>query len=109
MARQQSAESRFAADVTLAAPGTKITFESLCSANTETVNWTFAGADIETAEGESVSVSYPEEGIYSVKVTAVNKAGSIEKEKKAILLSPQMQQMVLYFFPREQEPKQTHM
>ena len=50
----------FAADVTLAAPGTKITFESLCSANTETVNWTFAGADIETAEGESVSVSYPE-------------------------------------------------
>ena len=72
----------FAADVTLAAPGTKITFESLCSANTETVNWTFAGADIETAEGESVSVSYPEEGIYSVKVTAVNKAGSIEKEKE---------------------------
>ena len=47
-------------------PGTKITFESLCSANTETVNWTFAGADIETAEGESVSVSYLLLGIYSV-------------------------------------------
>ena len=76
----------FAADVTLAAPGTKITFESLCSANTETVNWTFAGADIETAEGESVSVSYPEEGIYSVKVTAVNKAGSIEKEKEGYIV-----------------------
>lgn len=76
----------FAADVTLAAPGTKITFESLCSANTETVNWTFARADIETAEGESVSVSYPEEGIYNVKVTAVNKAGSIEKEKEGYIV-----------------------
>lgn len=51
----------FAADVTLAAPGETITFESLCSANTKNVSWTLDGASEESAEGESVSVTYENE------------------------------------------------
>ena len=39
----------FKASVTLAAPGQEITFESLCSANTETLAWEFPGASVETS------------------------------------------------------------
>lgn len=51
----------FAADVTLAAPGETITFESLCSANTKNVSWTLDGVSEESAEGESVSATYENE------------------------------------------------
>ena len=71
-------KAAFAADITLAAPGETITFTSLCTKNTRKVTWTLLGADTENAEGESVSVSYPEEGIYTVSVKAENESGSGE-------------------------------
>lgn len=76
----------FTADMTLAAPGETITFESLCSANTKSVSWTLTGADKESAEGESVSVTYANEGVYSVKVKAQNDSGSSETEKEAYIV-----------------------
>ena len=76
----------FAADVTLAAPGETITFESLCSANTKNVSWTLDGASEESAEGESVSVTYENEGVYSVTVKAENEAGSSEATKEAYIV-----------------------
>lgn len=75
----------FTADITLAAPGEEITFRSLCSPNTEQVIWMLAGASLvsgegngETAYGETVSVTYQEEGIYPVSVKAENEAGADE-------------------------------
>lgn len=76
----------FTADVTLAAPGETITFSSLCSQNTEKVTWTLTGADQETAEGESVSVTYAAEGVYNVSVKAENTSGSAEASKEAYII-----------------------
>lgn len=69
-------KAAFTADITLAAPGETITFRSLCSQNTQQVKWNFTGADTENAQGETVSVTYSEEGVYPVAITAENEAGS---------------------------------
>ena len=71
----------FKASATLAAPGQEITFESLCSANAETVVWEFPGASVETSTDASPKVSYPAEGTYTVKVTAKNASGEAVAEK----------------------------
>ncbi len=71
-------KAAFAADVTLAAPGETITFQSLCSPNTKKVTWTLSGADTESAEGETVSVTYSKEGVYPVSIKAENESGSSE-------------------------------
>ena len=70
-------KAAFTADITLAAPGEKITFSSLSSQNTEKVTWTLTGADQESAEGDTVTVTYAEEGIYPVSIKAENGSGSI--------------------------------
>lgn len=71
----------FKASATLAAPGQDITFESLCSANTETLAWEFPGASVETSADAAPVVSYAEEGTYTVKVTAKNSSGEAVAEK----------------------------
>lgn len=69
-------KAAFTADATLAKPGDKITFTSLCSQNTENVSWTLTGADTENAQGDTVSVTYAEEGVYPVSIKAENGSGS---------------------------------
>lgn len=76
----------FTADITLAAPGTTITFTGNCSLNTEKVTWTLPGSDKETAEGETVSVTYAQEGVYPVTVKAENEFGSNEASKEAYIV-----------------------
>lgn len=75
----------FKASVTLAAPGQEITFESLCSANTETLAWEFPGASAETSSDVSPKVSYAAEGTYTVKVTAKNASGEAVAEKAGLI------------------------
>lgn len=75
----------FKASATLAAPGQEITFESLCSANTETVEWEFPGASVETSTDTAPTVSYPAEGTYTVKVTARNASGEAVAEKENLI------------------------
>lgn len=70
----------FKADNTLVAPGEKISFTSLCSANTETVTWDFPGAETESAEGNEAFAVYSKEGVYDVSVTAENKSGKTEEK-----------------------------
>lgn len=79
-------KAAFMADVTLAAPGEEITFTSLCSANTQTVTWTLEGSDKETAQGESVSVSYAKEGIYPVSLKAENESGSSDASQEGYIV-----------------------
>lgn len=76
----------FKADVTLIAPGQTVKFTSSCSANTESVAWSLQGADKTEAEGEEVSVTYPEEGVYDVAVTAQNKSGTDEKRTEGCIV-----------------------
>ena len=75
----------FKASATLAAPGQEITFESLCSANTESVVWEFPGASVETSTDASPTVTYPAEGTYTVKVTAKNASGEAVAEKENLI------------------------
>lgn len=75
----------FKASTTLAAPDQEITFESLCSANTETVEWEFPGASVETSTDTAPKVSYPAEGTYTVKVTAKNASGEAVAEKESLI------------------------
>ena len=79
-------KAAFTADITLAAPGETITFQSLCSQNTEKVTWTLTGADKESAEGDSVSVTYAEAGVYPVTVKAENASGSGESSKEGYIV-----------------------
>ena len=82
-------KAAFTADLTLASPGETITFQSLCSQNTEKVTWTLTGADKESAEGDSVSVTYAEEGVYPVSVKAENASGSSESTKEGYIVITQ--------------------
>lgn len=67
------------ASQTLVGPGSTVTFESNCSQNTEDITWSLPGSSQETAEGESVTVTYEKEGIYDVTVTAKNESGEDEQ------------------------------
>ena len=71
-------KAAFTADVTLVKPGDKVTFTSLCSPNTEKVTWTLKGSDTESAEGDTVTVSYENEGVYPVALKAENGSGSAD-------------------------------
>lgn len=79
-------KAAFTADMTLAAPGEKITFTSLCSQNTQTVTWTLEGSDNETAQGENVTASYAQEGIYPVSIKAENESGSSDASNEAYIV-----------------------
>lgn len=79
-------KAAFAADITLVAPGETVTFTSNCSQNTDKVIWTLAGSDKESAEGDTVSVTYQEEGIYDVSVTAENASGSSEASQEGYIV-----------------------
>lgn len=79
-------KAAFTADVTLAAPGETITFQSLSSQNTQKVTWTLTGADKESAEGDTVSVTYAEEGVYAVSMKAENESGSSEASEEGYII-----------------------
>jgi len=79
-------KAAFTADITLAAPGETITFQSLSSQNTQKVTWTLTGADKESAEGDTVSVTYAEEGVYAVSMKAENESGSSEASQENYII-----------------------
>lgn len=79
-------KAAFTADTTIAAPGDTITFQSLCSQNTQTVTWTLKGSDQESAQGESVTAVYEKEGVYPVSLKAENEAGESEASKEAYIV-----------------------
>lgn len=68
-------KAKFKVSKTLVAPGEQITFESLSSKNTENLEWIFKGGTIEKDNKDSMIVSYPEEGVYSVTLVAKNSSG----------------------------------
>lgn len=65
----------FIASRTLIAPGDEVTFANTSSQNTESIKWTFEGADIETSDKDTQVVKYDKEGTYSVTLEATNESG----------------------------------
>ena len=76
---------RFTASRTLIAPGDTVTFENTSSQNTESVEWTFAGGNIDSSTDDKVDVTFAEEGKYTVKLVAKNAKGSTELEIEDII------------------------
>ena len=75
----------FKASKTVAAPGEEITFESLCSENTQEVEWVFEGAKEEKSSEKSPKAVYEKEGVYSVKLTAKNESGETPLEVEGLI------------------------
>lgn len=68
-------KANFTVSKTIVAPGEKIKFENLSSKITESIEWSFPGADVETSTENTPSVSYAKEGVYSVTLKAKNEKG----------------------------------
>ncbi|MGL5084903.1 MAG: GH85 family endohexosaminidase C-terminal domain-containing protein, partial [Clostridium sp.] len=68
-------KANFKVSKTLVAPGEEITFESLSSPITESLEWEMKGANVENSTDENPKVSYAKEGVYTVTLTAKNKEG----------------------------------
>lgn len=63
------------ADITMVAPNEDVTLTSTSSPNTTDVSWILKGSNTPNAKGDIVTVSYPDEGTYSVTITASNPKG----------------------------------
>ncbi|MGL5416856.1 MAG: endo-beta-N-acetylglucosaminidase [Clostridium sp.] len=72
-------KASFKASKTLADINEEITFESTSSLVTESVEWSFPGATVETSTENSPKVSYAKEGTYKVILKAKNADGEDEK------------------------------
>lgn len=78
-------EANFVISKTLIAPGESITFESRSSLNTEEFLWEFAGATVDSSTDENPMVSYDNEGVYTVRLTAKNKSGQNTKTMDTVI------------------------
>ncbi|OBZ07706.1 S-layer homology domain-containing protein [Bacillus sp. FJAT-26390] len=67
-------EAKFTADAWYAAPGDTITFYDQSFETKEKVVWEFPGGTVDYSSGNP-KVTYAQEGIYTVKLTAINSAG----------------------------------
>lgn len=76
----------FLVDNTLVQPNEKVQFTDISSETTESIEWTFEGADTEKVSGDkSPIVSYSKEGVYTVTLTAKNSSGDNTVVKEGIV------------------------
>jgi endo-beta-N-acetylglucosaminidase D/PKD repeat protein len=68
-------EADFRADKTIAAPGEPIQFTNASSEVTEEVSWEFEGGTPSVSSEENPLVTYENEGVYAVTLTARNSEG----------------------------------
>ncbi len=81
----QLPRASFTVSKTLVAPGEPITFTNTSSRNTQSLKWTFKGADVESSTEQQPRVTYSKEGSYDVELTAINEAGETTTEMKGIV------------------------
>jgi hyaluronoglucosaminidase len=70
---------------TFVATGEEVTFTSTSSLSAVDMEWTFEGANIETSREENPTVTYAEEGIYSVSLKVKNPLGEDEIVKEGLI------------------------
>ncbi|WP_375142512.1 endo-beta-N-acetylglucosaminidase [Metabacillus idriensis] len=75
--------ANFSANKTIAAPGEEIQFTNTSSEVTEEVNWQFEGGTPSVSKELNPVVSYENEGVYSVTLTARNSEGEDVLKKEA--------------------------
>lgn len=77
--------AQFVQDKTLIAPGESVTFTSKSSEVTEKVEWVFEGGEPRTSTELNPTVTYANEGTYTVKLVASNEAGQTEIIKEDLI------------------------
>ena len=85
IAYQVQPEAGFDVSSTFIAPGESVTFTSTCSLSATDLHWTFKGADVETSTEENPTVTYSNEGVYTVQLVASNKRGEDTVIKENII------------------------
>ncbi|MGL4570648.1 MAG: endo-beta-N-acetylglucosaminidase [Clostridium sp.] len=78
-------KANFKVSKTLVTPGEEIKFENLSSQVTETVEWNFPGAKVETSTEKTPTVSYDKEGVYNVTLKAKNDKGEDVKVMEELI------------------------
>lgn len=79
-------KSDFTASRTLIAPGMSVTFASMASQNTTSVEWSFEGGEPATSTDSSPSVTYAQAGVYKVTMKAKNEKGENERTKEQYII-----------------------
>ncbi|MFB7813185.1 discoidin domain-containing protein [Paenibacillus chitinolyticus] len=77
--------ARFKTDKTLVAPGEQVTLIDQSTEVTEEWLWTIDGASPSTSTDKQPVVTFAEEGVYSVTLTAKNSAGQDSVTKQALI------------------------
>lgn len=77
--------SDFSADPTQGCAPLVVNFTSNASPNTTNWNWEFPGGAPSSSSDENPTVEYAAPGVYDVKLTAINPAGTDEEEKTAFI------------------------
>ena len=75
----------FTASKTVVAPNEEIVFNNLSNKLSETFEWTFEGATVETSTEQNPTVSYANEGTYNVKLVAKNAQGEHEMVQEGLI------------------------
>ena len=83
--QMQPPKASFSVSKTIVAPGEEIEFTNTSSANTQSVQWSFEGASIESSQDQNPVVTYSKEGVYDVQLTAINEAGETTNRMKGIV------------------------
>lgn len=78
-------KSDFKQNKTLIAPGEEVEFTSKCSEVTEEIEWIFEGGSPNTSSKENQTVTYAQEGVYTVKLIAKNQSGESEIIKEGLV------------------------
>lgn len=78
-------KAKFKADKTLIAPGEEVQFTNMSNKLSESFEWTFEGANIETSTDENPVVKYEKEGTYTVKLKAKNAKGEDEIVEEGLI------------------------
>lgn len=76
----------FTLSKTLALPNEEITLENHSSDSATEYEWFFPGASVETSKEANPVVSYPAEGVYSIRLVAKNKFGENTTVKESCIV-----------------------
>ncbi|WP_342435447.1 discoidin domain-containing protein [Paenibacillus sp. FSL L8-0436] len=77
--------AEFKADRTLVAPGESVNFTDLSTEVTEGWSWTFESGSPAVSTSKNPVVTFNQEGVYSVTLTATNSSGQDTVTKKALI------------------------
>ena len=69
--QMQPPKASFSVSKTIIAPGEEIEFTNTSSANTQSVQWSFEGASIESSQDQNPVVTYSKEGVYDVQLLSL--------------------------------------